>query len=84
MYKHRYKFLILILGLLITACSNGRQLWRFETNNAVFASPAIGADGTIYIGAGTRVFAIKDDNGGLSSTAPWPMFRRDAQHSGND
>jgi outer membrane protein assembly factor BamB len=31
--------------------SGGKQKWRFTTPNSIFSSPAIGADGTIYVGS---------------------------------
>jgi hypothetical protein len=44
-----------------------------------FSSPAIAADGTIYVGGGTNLYAIRSTNSLVNS--PWPMFRRDRQHS---
>jgi len=47
----------------------------------VYSSPAIGSDGTIYVGSGDgHLYAIQG-TGGLAST-PWPMFRHDLRHSG--
>ncbi|SVC48474.1 uncharacterized protein METZ01_LOCUS301328, partial [marine metagenome] len=30
----------------------GTVLWEFETGDAVYSSPAIGSDGTVYVGSG--------------------------------
>jgi outer membrane protein assembly factor BamB len=46
------------------------------------SSPAIGRDGTIYIGAGLAPFrAFKANAGGLARSA-WPKFRGDAAQTG--
>ena len=38
---------------------DGRLLWSFPTNDEIDFSPAIGADGTIYFGAGDgHLYAI--------------------------
>ena len=52
--------------------------WSFPLTNATYSSPAVGADGTIYFGAGKQLFALYGSND-LATTA-WPMFRRDALH----
>ncbi len=37
----------------------GVELWNFTTNNFIFSSPAIGADGTIYVGSyDNKLYAI--------------------------
>jgi outer membrane protein assembly factor BamB len=39
---------------------NGSQKWKFATGGAVFSSPTIGSDGTIYVGSNDgNVYAIK-------------------------
>ena len=48
------------------------------------SSPAIGADGTIYVGSNDYyLYAINGNSGGLAST-PWPMFHHDVRHSGRE
>ena len=47
---------ILIIGMFILSAgavyaADGTQKWRFNTGNAIDSSPAIGADGTIYVGS---------------------------------
>ena len=37
-------------GILYALNPNGTQQWAYQTGNAVAAAPAIGADGTIYVG----------------------------------
>lgn len=45
--------------------------------------PAIGSDGTIYVGSeDNNLYAIEGSSGGLADS-PWPMFRHDLRHTGN-
>jgi len=58
------------------------KLWEFETGSAVFSSPAIGSDGTVYVGSyDNKLYAIKTDSKGLAKS-PWPMRGQNAQHTG--
>jgi len=60
----------------------GVKLWEFETGGGVRSSPAIGSDGTVYVGSGDKkLYAIKADSKGLAKS-PWPMFRQNARHTG--
>ena len=60
----------------------GAKLWEFETGALVIASPAIGFDGTVYVGSvDKKLYAIKTDSKGLAKS-PWPMFRQNARHTG--
>jgi len=60
----------------------GTVLWEFETGRAVRSSPAIGPDGTVYVGSwDKKLYAIKTDSKGLAKS-PWPMFRQNARHTG--
>jgi hypothetical protein len=57
-------------------------LWEFETGDGVRSSPALGSDGTVYVGSKDRkLYAIKTDSKGLAKS-PWPMFRQNAQRTG--
>ena len=48
-------------------------LWEFETGGWVSSSPAIGSDGTVYVGSyDKKLYAIKTDSKGLAKS-PWPM-----------
>ncbi|MBT6449506.1 MAG: PQQ-binding-like beta-propeller repeat protein [Verrucomicrobiales bacterium] len=57
------------------------KLWEFKTGDAVGSSPAIGSDGTVYVGSGNKLFAIKTDSKGLAKS-PWPMRGQNARHTG--
>jgi TPR repeat protein len=51
----------------------------------VTSSPAIGSDGTVYVGeggrSGNKLYAIKTDSKGLAKS-PWPMRGQNPQHTG--
>ena len=60
----------------------GDKLWEFETGGAVTSSPAIGSDGTVYVGSvDKKLYAIKTDSKGPAKS-PWPMRGQNAQHTG--
>ena len=57
-------------------------LWEFETGGYVISSPAIGSDGTVYVGSSdNKLYAIKTDSKGLAKS-PWPMRGQNPQHTG--
>ena len=48
----------------------------------VYSSPAIGSDGTVYVGSqDNKLYAIKTDSKGLAKS-PWPMRGQNARHTG--
>jgi outer membrane protein assembly factor BamB len=58
------------------------KLWEFETGGPVGSSPAIGSDGTVYVGSRDhKLYAIKTDSKGLANS-PWPMLRQNPLHTG--
>ena len=60
----------------------GTKLWEFETGGDAGSSPAIGSDGTVYVGSwDKKLYAIKTDSKGPAKS-PWPMFRQNAQRTG--
>jgi hypothetical protein len=60
----------------------GTVLWEFETGGVVFSSPAIGSDGTVYVGSvDKKLYAIKTDSKGLAKSS-WPMRGQNSQHTG--
>ena len=59
-----------------------RFLWEFEAGLPVSSSPAIGSDGTVYVGSmDKKLYAIKTDSKGLAKS-PWPMRGQNARHTG--
>jgi outer membrane protein assembly factor BamB len=59
-----------------------RLLWDFETGSGVTSSPAIGSDGTVYVGSrDNKEYALKTDSKGLAKS-PWPMRGQNARRSG--
>ena len=65
----------------------GNPIWEFETGLGILAfgvtsSPAIGSDGTVYVGSeDNKLYAIKTDSKGLAKS-PWPMRGQNARHTG--
>ena len=60
----------------------GVKLWEFETGGEVQSSPAIGSDGTGYVGSIVgKFYAIKTNSKGPAKS-PWPMFGQNAQRTG--
>jgi len=65
------------------ASKPGTVIWQFETGGLVVgSSPAIGTDGTVYVGSyDNKLYAIKTDSKGLAKS-PWPMRGQNARHTG--
>ena len=61
----------------------GAKLWEFETGGIIaWSSPAIGSDGTVYVGSkDKKLYAIKTESLGLAKS-PWPMRGQNARHTG--
>ena len=64
----------------------GNPIWEFETRLGILAygvtsSPAIGSDGTVYVGAYEgKLYAIKTDSKGPAKSQ-WPMRGQNARHT---
>ena len=60
----------------------GTPIWEFETGDDVYSSPAIGSDGTVYVGSwDKKLYAIKTESLGPAKS-PWPMHGQNARHTG--
>ena len=60
----------------------GPVLWKFETGSSVSSCPAIGSDGTVYVGSqDNKLYAIKTESLGPAKS-PWPMRGQNARHTG--
>ena len=56
--------LVLCLALGVQAQKPGTLLWSFETGDDVRSSPAIGTDGTVYVGSyDNKVYALNGKTG---------------------
>ena len=80
--------MIAVVALVILWALFGRgvtPLWEFETGESrygVRSSPAIGSDGTVYVGSlDKKLYAIKTESFGLAKS-PWPMRGQNARHTG--
>jgi len=61
---------------------DGKLKWKFQTGYDISSSPAIGQDGTIYVGSSDRyLYAIQTTSLGLADT-PWPKFRGNLRNTG--
>ena len=62
--------------------SKGTLKWQLEMEDYIKSSPVIDETGALYIGTyGAQLLSIATDSEGLSKDSPWPMFRKDAQHT---
>lgn len=62
---------------------DGSLKWKYETGDTVESSPAIGLDGTIYVGSLDHyLYAIKSKSFGLAKSS-WPKFKGNLQNTGN-
>ena len=74
--------LCLCLPLSSAEKKPGTLLWEFKTGGKVTSSPAIGSDGTVYVGSeDNKLYAIKTGSLGPAKS-PWPMRGQNVQHTG--
>jgi outer membrane protein assembly factor BamB len=65
----------------VYAIQNGVMQWADNTTEGVLSSPTISSNGNIYVGGSDgRVHVYS--GAPVDTNAPWPMFRKDAVHSG--
>jgi outer membrane protein assembly factor BamB len=59
------QILLMIALVALVGCSSiGTPIWEFETGGNVFSSPAIGSDGTVYVGSDDKkLYAINGKSG---------------------
>ena len=57
-----FVFTAMSLGAVWRQCDAATGKWEFLTGSSVYSSPAIGADGTIYVGSyDSKFYAINPD-----------------------
>jgi outer membrane protein assembly factor BamB len=62
--------------------SDGTIKWEYISELVLDTPPAIGSDGTVYIGTGEGVFlAVRGESSGLANSA-WPKFRMNSNNDG--
>ncbi len=53
---------LFFISTIFSATNEGTKKWSFETGDSIKSSPAVGLDGTVYIGSENgRLYAIKHD-----------------------
>jgi outer membrane protein assembly factor BamB len=61
------QILLMIAGVALVGCGKKEQakfLWEFKTGGVVNSSPAIGSDGTVYVGSDdNKLYAINGKSG---------------------
>jgi outer membrane protein assembly factor BamB len=61
------QILLMIAVVAVVGCGKKEQakfLWEFETGGALSSSPAIGSDGTVYVGSDdNKLYAINGKSG---------------------
>jgi len=61
----------------------GTKKWEFATGAAIASSPAIGSDGTVYVGSRDGKFYALYGHTPLCTTCPWPKFHHNNKNTGN-
>ena len=61
--------------------ATGTKKWEFRPGGRLKSSPAIGSDGTVYLGSTAYVYAIATLSKGLAKS-PWPKFRANNLNTG--
>jgi outer membrane protein assembly factor BamB len=78
-------------ALYALAASDGSELWRFKTkgpgvlpNGAIFASPSIGPDGTVYASGlyDPKLYALNPADGSVKWSCPFPNTSTDPNTGG--
>jgi PQQ-like domain len=76
------KTVILANNIKLIGQTPGTKKWEFLTEGLVYSSPAIGSDGTVYVGSGdNKVYAIASSSEGLAES-PWPKSHANNKHTG--
>ena len=69
---------VLCLGRALSAPNPGSLRWEFPTEDWIASSPAIGSDGTVFIGGGDRRIYALD---GTSGTNKWEFLTNGSLYS---
>src|SRR6516225_7849329 len=57
------------LAVLHGQLSPGTMLWSYDTGSSIWTSPAVGSDGTVYVGTSAGLCAIT--NNGIVASNKW-------------
>jgi outer membrane protein assembly factor BamB len=62
---------------------NGSKLWNFTASGNITLPIILAADGTVYVSSNdSKIYAVYSSSPGPAKSA-WPMYQRDARHTGN-
>jgi len=63
--------------------TSARLNWRYGAKKRIYSSPALGDDGTVYVGSGdANLYSLETESSGPADS-PWPMFGRDRKRGSN-
>ena len=78
--------IVILSGITSAFAAAGDLKWKYASiyvPAGVVSSPALGPDGTVYVGSlDTYLYAIDSGTGEGLADSPWPMFRRTVDHQG--
>src|SRR3974390_787875 len=64
----------ILLGLSFHLCSPAQQvLWTYSLPNPILSSPSISADGTVYLGTASALYAVTNSANGTSNKWVYPV-----------
>lgn len=74
-FKVSGRFLLVLLAISIISASGvwanpGDMVWKYQTNDVIISSPAVGADGTVYIGSWDGSLYAMNPDGTLKWSHP--------------
>ncbi len=70
-------------GNLYAVNPDGSMLWKFTTTGSISQPVILADDGTVYVSSDDyKTYAVYSSSPGPAKSA-WPMYQRDARHTGN-
>jgi len=63
--------------------ATGEKRWEYYVGDQVWSSPAVGSDGTVYVGSyNGKVYALSSNSLGGLAASPWPKLHANALNQG--
>jgi len=72
-----------LVYLMALSTHDGTVEWSEPVNGGITAAPTVSKDGIVYIAGNGFLMAMSPTNAAPPANSPWPMFRANAQHTGN-